>query len=665
MATLIVAMKPPWRRRRRLIVWVAGGLVFLILAVPVLGPVLAKPYVRARIQEAVAAHIDARVEIGSLSYSPPWKFGARDLRLISTSPEGHSFNLMSVQRVDLSLGAAPFGDGPLVVRRCAIDDPSIRLIRTADGFLGFRGGATTTPLEKLSELLELGDLSLAGGELILEDRTVASAVPLVWRRVNLKIRPDQIAAFERYAYEAAGGDDACSLALSGSIDVDQLLLHVEHCGLNVKLDPTVVPSAITGSPLPPAIQTILERCQARGVIRFNASGDVPLKDPATATLSATLEMSDGATARLPGAPLALQDFGDMTIRVRQGAATLSSLRAGYGGDVFYVEQATVPLTDLSKKLRVENLRGCLTFGKRPSSYPAPLAEYLDRAEPRGPYWFSGTASIDLTRDDSGSSLDYRLRITSDRAAISTMRRGIPLYNVNADVTLTPARIDVERFEADVLSGKIATTARLDLSGEQPAYTGHVRLRRVDANSLAQVAVKPGEKPITVTGEISSDFTFSGKGADASEAAIRALQAQGAVQVAKGELFRVPVLDRVAAAVRLDNAATVGEAGCSFNIAGGKLRISDAAIGAPAIGVKGSGVIDLVTHALDLQLIATPLHDWDKQIRQDDNPVANVAATIAGTVQKGINTVTAELLYRFHVGGTIEKPDVQVLAGPNR
>ena len=69
---------------------------------------------------------------------------------------------------------------------------------------------------------------------------------------------------------------------------------------------------------------------------------------------------------------------------------------------------------------------------------------------------------------------------------------MPLTNVVSDWLVTPALIDITKFNADVLTGKLATSGRIELAGDVPTYTGRVRVRRVDLNQLAEFFVDPGE-----------------------------------------------------------------------------------------------------------------------------------------------------------------------------
>ncbi|MBC8109214.1 MAG: hypothetical protein H7Z14_21690 [Anaerolineae bacterium] len=793
-------MTRAWWRRRWVLASASAALILFVLFL--LAPIVAKPIVRAKLQAEVDQHFRARVEIGSLSWSPLWSVRVNGFRLIANDPDrNRPFDLLSAERVSIALAGAPFGDGPIVARSIAIESPIVHLIETRDGIVGqiaptSASASPTTPndpAKKLSQIFRLHDLQLTSGQIIYEDRTTGSTLPLIWRDFTVQVRPVDQQSSSNYACILSAKDGRSGLIeSSGAVDVDTMLVKLDHC--NARIAFANGASDANSSSVPAALRTLLNECAASGELTATISGTIPLSDPFAAALVAIVEIprasaslpdcpkpldeivlklkcqtmpivaTDGSTSatRLvirsdierclarsgdasvqvlggsvavngaggwgadglriaidpgkdqsglpdtmqklikkfqiagnidctitgsgpfdvnektlgdidltmqltprdlsihpPELPLAITDFGEMSVRIRNGVATVERVRAGYGQDVLFLQKASLPLADLlQSKLKVDTMKGCITFAKQQPEHPKQIQEIIAQAQPRGPFWFEGVASVDLKSVES--SLDYDVRITTDRGAISTMDRRIPLLNVNTDVRVTPKLVTINRFDADVLSGKVSTTGTLKL--DDMSYSTQVNVRRVDLNSLAQMSVKPGEKPITVTGELSADATLSGKGVD--ESAIANLKGDGAVQVIRGELFRVPVFLDVARMVNLNNLATVGEAGCRFRIGEGKLSVLEAAVGTPAMGVRATGEIDLLHEfALNLNAVATPLSDWDRQIRRDNNPAANVAAGVLGTVQKGLNNVTEELLYKVHVGGTIAEPKTELIAAP--
>ncbi len=125
-----------------------------------------------------------------------------------------------------------------------------------------------------------------------------------------------------------------------------------------------------------------------------------------------------------------------------------------------------------------------------------------------------------------------------------------------------------------------------------------------------------------------------------------------------------MLDRVADQVGRTQLATVGEAGSTFTLERRTLQLSDAVVGSPALGVRGGGEIGL-DGSLALNLIATPLNNWDRQVRRENgSAVRNTVATVAGQVQDGLNSVTEKYLYRLKVTGSVSQPDVHVVAAPS-
>jgi hypothetical protein len=189
----------------------------------------------------------------------------------------------------------------------------------------------------------------------------------------------------------------------------------------------------------------------------------------------------------------------------------------------------------------------------------------------------------------------------------------------------------------------------------------VRLRRIDLNEFVHFATGPDVKPLTISGELSADINYSGQGTD--ETALDALKADGALQIDRGDLFHIPALEGIVQGMGMTDAATVGDAGTTFTLADRVIHLKDAAVGSPAVGVHGGGTVGF-DDKLDLQLVATPFNDWQKNFRrEDDNIAANIAANVAGKVQQKMNEVTENYLYRVHVTGTTDQPKIDVIAAP--
>src|SRR5213595_566382 len=104
----------PRRRAHRVLI----GVLLLLVAAWFVVPQLFVPKIRAKLQGMIAGHLDARLEIGRLMYSPPFGVRAREVRLVSNARlPGWSgdVELLRVRKLDLKLARLPFRPGPLVI----------------------------------------------------------------------------------------------------------------------------------------------------------------------------------------------------------------------------------------------------------------------------------------------------------------------------------------------------------------------------------------------------------------------------------------------------------------------------------------------------------------------------------------------------------------------
>jgi hypothetical protein len=750
----------------------------MILLIPFV-PKMATPWVRAKLQAMVSDQLNAQLSLDRLEYLFPYGVRVHNAKLVAHDPKGRTFNLLTADDIELKLAKLPILPGPLVIERLIITSPAVHLIETEDGLVG-RGitKKADQPVEerkqKLSEMFELRKVAVSNAQLIYDDQTAAGSVPLAWRNLSLDLNttPQSSAG---YAFDINAGDQStATLSAKGAFDIDQLLLQIASCTVNVNVDPTSRESAIPGE-----LQRVLREYQVKGAIAVEVNGDLPLADPRQSKLAMKVDLPK-AVGRLPGAtdpldelsaqihcsadpsavkvqidrivarshdtaielsmpsavlnqqtnaiglndfkikisagknraglpksiaetidslhlagdlvgvvngsgpvaggwrnfhatceispekiavqipqlPETLHDFARFSIDLTSGFLSLKTIRAGYGNDVFFVREARVPLEMLPQKLFFDKLAGCVTFDAKRAKYPPAIEEDLADAQPRGPFFFDGNLEIDRTTPKP--AVDYHLHITSDRAGLAPLRKHLPLYNVAADVLVTPRVISIDRFDADALAGKISTTGRINLQ-KDVSYAGAVRLRRIDLNEFVHFATGPDVKPLTIAGELSADINYSGEGTD--EKALDALKADGALQIDRGDLFHIPVLQGIVNHMGMTDAATVGDAGTTFTLADRVIHLKDAAVGSPAVGVHGAGTIGL-NDSLDLNLVATPFNDWQKNLRRDDdNIVANIAANVAGKVQQKMNEVTENYLYRVHVTGTTDQPKIDVIAAP--
>src|SRR5438874_2043609 len=133
MALRIARFIPRSRRGR----WLLGVLASL-LALWLLIPGLAAPYVRGKLQAMISSKVDAELRVGSLAYLPPFGVRVRDARLIAHDRQnsGRELEVLKIARLDLRLAKLPFRKGPLVIQRVEVREPELHLVYTDEGLLG-------------------------------------------------------------------------------------------------------------------------------------------------------------------------------------------------------------------------------------------------------------------------------------------------------------------------------------------------------------------------------------------------------------------------------------------------------------------------------------------------------------------------------------------------
>ena len=307
----------PRRRWRRVLV---ATLLLLVLAY-VAVPQLFVPMIRSKLEGMIGSHLDAKLHIGRLMYSPPFGVRARDVRVVSgASLPGWNgdVELLRVAKLDLKLAHLPFRRGPLVIQNITVTEPEVHLVGTEDGRLvGMHrfvrrdsptGQALTAPqtqpekgadapldpaLEaaraKLSDMFELRHFGIRGGRVVFEDRSRPGLPPVVWKDLNVGMEtvPKSKGVYG-YAMEASNGDLA-ALRSTGSFDLDALSADVGNLHIDVRTAYTQ-----EQSPLPAQVQQVLRDYRVEGRVTLDADGRFDLRDPWASAYRATIDLKEAS-----------------------------------------------------------------------------------------------------------------------------------------------------------------------------------------------------------------------------------------------------------------------------------------------------------------------------------------------------------------------------------
>jgi hypothetical protein len=89
-----------------------------------------------------------------------------------------------------------------------------------------------------------------------------------------------------------------------------------------------------------------------------------------------------------------------------------------------------------------------------------------------------------------------------------------------------------------------------------------------------------------------------------------------------------------------------------------------AVSSPLIGIQGQGDVALTgDNQLNLNVVATPLGDWKKDVDKTGIPGIGLFGQAVGGAQKAMNSVSRQVLLSFQVTGPAANPSIQPVAAP--
>jgi hypothetical protein len=442
--------------------------------------------------------------------------------------------------------------------------------------------------------------------------------------------------------------------------------------------------------LPTEVQKLLEHLGCRGKLEFTVAGKGPLKPPPGTRPADSIQYELVAVPREFSMkptkfPRPIEKISG-TIYVVPGLVRLQNMEGVYGGDRLFVNAARLPLAEIRREIQINEISGSIDFGaagglaaRAPSfekdtgsklpmppipAYPPPLDKILDALRPGGMYTVGGSFVI---HPKQPHSLEYKLDIASDRAALTPAPLRLPLRNVHCDATAVGSGLDgtvqISNFEANLFDGKLVATGQLK-RGKPLTYEGHVKITGADVRQLGDVLAEQGRKPLRLSGQGYLDAQVGGTGPTEGRSVTDNFRANGEFEIVEGEFWEVPVLKDILGLVKVSRqAATVGQAAGTFEIHDQVVELTEAAVSAPVLGLEGSGKV-WFDGRLDLRVIAVPLADWEDKLKRTGIPIVSDAlGLVAGGIQKALNEATSKLLYEFHVAGTIGKPEITTVPAP--
>ncbi|HEX4795928.1 MAG TPA: AsmA-like C-terminal region-containing protein [Humisphaera sp.] len=407
--------------------------------------------------------------------------------------------------------------------------------------------------------------------------------------------------------------------------------------------------------LPENLRELLAQWNVHGTVELEVDASGPLASADAKLYHADLHLKpNDLTIQPPTMKSPLDRFADTTISLEKGSVILKQFRANCGDDFVFIREAHLNLTELPRKFSIEQAGGAITFGAKHGGYPPEIAEYIDRYDPSGVYFFTGNFSTESVNDKT--KLDYDIQLQTRRGKVSLIDRRIPVYNVVSQLRLTPSAIGINSFEADAVGGRLSGSGIID-TGKTPAYNLQLSGTGLDLREVAVRMGTPGHPPALISGRAQLKVQCNGT-IPLFGSVLDQIKGSGTFEIHQAGLFEVPVLKEIAAKVNSPQAGVVSDAGAQFHVADNKIYVDRALISAPALGVEGTGTVGFDGTVDFHKVTALVGGDW-QQNAGGDTP----AAQVVGGIQKALNNVTRIIWYDVDVGGTINQPLVHATMAP--
>jgi hypothetical protein len=419
----------------------------------------------------------------------------------------------------------------------------------------------------------------------------------------------------------------------------------------------------TNRPPDPLRQRLFARYAPAGHVDFTVTGQGPIRSNPPA-LKRSMEYHVIAyphevSMQLADFPHRVEGIGGC-VRIENDIISLENIAALYGRDEYRIRSARLPMQGLPEQVRVEEIAVVAQINDPAIEYPADAMKYFDIARPNGPFAVAGRFHLDRAQAKPRS--DYNFQISSDHGGMTLSKWKTPLKNIHADIFVTQARIRMPALEAEALDGRLVGSADVRIA-ETITYQGNYNLRGARLERLEETREALGQKRESISGNLFTDGTFSGS-YQKGQPPLAGLKAQGAMEVIRGDFFRLPVLSSLLNTAHFGQSiGTVGELATSYSIANQAIILNNCAINSPLVGIQGNGKITF-DGGLDLIAIVVPLADWRDKVRETKIPfVSNVVGEVVGNVQKLMNTTTKNLLYQFRIEGKLNDPKVRPIPAP--
>lgn len=608
-----------------------------------IGERMATSIIRQKLQDLVAENLHARLEIGELRYDYPYGVRVEGASLITTTESGEpGITLVSFRSLSLQLSEIPLGDGPLQIEQIILDQPTVHLVRTEQGFGGDRpllredrpGRNAQTDRPKLSDLFRLRHLRCDNARIEYDDRR-SPGVPLVWDQLNVRVDSTPSRHFTAFYFTFSAVTPHANISTGGMLDLNEMLLAVTRMRVDAKVEHNQPSTA-----LPQPVQKLLDDLHLAGNATLEVDyAAVPLTSVGDRRVSGSLTVTvRDARAKVPGWPWLVDNLNaqisvsllpDGQLLGETGNIYLQS--AGSGLSIQPIERFMVDLHNA--RWQCTPLGMALTYVPvEPESKPAVL---------RQPITLSIRAA--LRQLESGANGEARLDGT-----VAKFPAGRQLEFGGATLSYRAGRLHLGPSSIKGLGGRMECGGEYDT--QQHTANAWLALSGIDLAQLMAVLDPAGDRQHKgiITGHINASFT---------DASFRTLQGEGRFHIDDGEFAKVPVLGQIVEELKIGRDLFVAKsADGRFKLGDQQVTFDRIAVHTSALQICGTGTMGF-DKCLNFSVYADAAANWEKDIKQAKIPLlSDVAGLLAGGTQKVIGAVSKELTH-LRVTGTIDQPQV--------
>ncbi|HWB53632.1 MAG TPA: AsmA-like C-terminal region-containing protein [Tepidisphaeraceae bacterium] len=332
-------------------------------------------------------------------------------------------------------------------------------------------------------------------------------------------------------------------------------------------------------------------------------------------------------------------------------ALINNLSAHYGYDALRIVNAKLNLTDPSEGLGASEINAYMDFDRNSPDYPKPISAFVDALHPQGKFHAQGHCIV--FPEKPGPKFDYMFDVDSRDVNFAVGPDLFPISHARLSVVANTEATSLKSFDAAMVGGTLTATGNVKTQGTLE-YDAHATFTNVDVKRAYAVIASHGgqksyEKNRRISGVAEGEIRVKGQGKSVDN-----LTADGHVRVTGAEFGDVPILSDIASASHLsDTAFTGSRAAAMFSMAHKVVRLQKFAVGAPAVGIQGKGLVGF-NGDLQLQIVVAPLSSWKQKLKETGIPLIGQAA---GALQSIVNGATRLLLYEFNVSGNIRKPKI--------